>query len=116
MMHGPQVVGALVLMVAAAARGDVGFTGVAAGDATDTAAIVWTRLEDGTQSHAGVTGKLSVELSTDGKTFKQVVADATNWNAEHDFVYKTELTGLSPGTEYFYRFLSGTATSPVGRF
>src|SRR4051812_20527084 len=107
---------AVAVSLAAVARADVGFTGVAAGDATDTAAIVWTRLDDATAAHNGIAGKLSVQLSTDGATFKTVIADAANWTAEHDYVYKSELTGLLPAKKYFYRFSAGTTVSPVGTF
>ncbi len=82
--------------------------GVAAGDATDTAAIFWTRLPDST------TGAfLDVALNatfTSGLTTSGVTPGVGD-----DGTVKVERTGLVPNTPYFYRFRQGADTSPTGR-
>ncbi len=100
-----------------------GFTGVAAGDATSNAAVIWTRLDDGTATHTGVVGTFDVQLSTDKNVWNPVLPGASNgtaaFAANHDYTYKTDLTGLNAATQYYYRFVSnapGNATSAIGTF
>lgn len=82
--------------------------GVAAGDATDTAFIAWTRLDG-----AGV---VSLEVATD-EAFTGIIDTQPGLvpDVAADNTVKTEVTGLTPATEYFYRFTSGPDTSRVGR-
>jgi alkaline phosphatase D len=82
--------------------------GVAAGDATDTAAIFWTRLPD--PNSPG-----TLEYTTDA-TFKTgVLSTPVSSVANGDGTAKMEVTSLNPHTVYFYRFKQAAATSPVGR-
>ena len=82
--------------------------GVAAGDATPTAFIAWTRAD----SVAAVT----LQVATDA-AFTTVVSTSPGLipNATRDNVVKTEVTGLTAATQYFYRFTQGAASSRVGR-
>lgn len=88
--------------------------GVASGDVTSTAAILWTRLDRDTA--------VKVEVSTNPtlrgkKAFKKVVE---HLSANHDFTVKVDATGLAPGTTYFFRFkdedADGQAFSEIGTF
>lgn len=83
--------------------------GVASGDVTDTSAIVWTR--------AGTAEPLTVHVAADeqfaGAVFSAEAAPAH----EADLTVKFDVTGLSPQTTYYYRFVSaGGEVSEVGRF
>jgi phosphodiesterase/alkaline phosphatase D-like protein len=82
--------------------------GVAAGDATDTAAIFWTRLPDST---AGA----FLDVSTDRTFATGVQTLAVSSDPGDDGTVKQEVTLLAPFTEYFYRFRQGTDTSATGR-
>ncbi len=82
--------------------------GVAAGDATDTAAVFWTRLPD--PNSAG-----SLEYTSDAKFKAGIQSVAVSSAANADGTVKMDVTGLSPHTPYFYRFKQGGNTSPVGR-
>lgn len=92
----------------------VSFTGVAAGDATNNSAIVWTRAVDG-----AAPVKLTLRLGTDPATLakstltiQDLVADASK-----DFTAKVALTGLEAGTVYYYQFVGpANELSIVGRF
>ncbi|MFQ5806958.1 MAG: alkaline phosphatase D family protein [Phycisphaerae bacterium] len=105
-------IGAVLVIGAATAAGQSGFSlGVAAGDVSDTAAILWTRPD-----------WLSVvryELARDEGFAAIEQSGIVLASPENDFVVKVEVTGLSPATEYFYRFaVEGDAdrVSRVGRF
>ncbi|MFW9617067.1 alkaline phosphatase D family protein [Aquabacterium sp.] len=86
--------------------------GVASGDPLSDRVILWTHAKypdsDGMVD-------LTWEVATDN-TFKTVVsrgaAQATSATA---FTVKVDATGLSPATEYFYRFRQGSHQSAIGR-
>lgn len=82
--------------------------GVASGDPTGRGAILWTR----------TTGPATLQwqVATD-TAFAQVVRRGTvRTEAARDFTAKVDVTGLRPGRDYVYRFMSGGDASPVGRF
>ena len=81
--------------------------GVAAGDATDSAFIAWTR----TDGPASVT----LEVATDPEFMTIVHSEPLPPDAARDNVVKTDVTGLSAGTQYYYRFTQGSDTSRTGR-
>lgn len=82
--------------------------GVAAGDATDTAFIAWTRTDG--------PGSVTLEVATDA-AFASIVATQTGLtpSVAGDNTVKTEVTGLSAATPYYYRFSQGAAVSRLGR-
>jgi phosphodiesterase/alkaline phosphatase D-like protein len=101
----------------------VSFLGVAAGDATSSDAILWTRTEDSAAVRNPTTGYLpgiSVPLtalvSTDPNLSSGVFYTGTtdpNW----DYTIHLDATGLQSGTTYYYRFVTGDGTlSQEGTF
>ena len=82
--------------------------GVAAGDATDTAAIFWTRLPDSTS------GAL-LDVSTDATFATGVQTLPVTSTVGDDGTVKADVGSLLASTEYFYRFRQGTDTSATGR-
>jgi alkaline phosphatase D len=85
--------------------------GVASGDPQQDRVILWTRLTpSGAQPQA-----VAWEMATD-RDFAVVAAKGQAVaGPERDFTVKADVTGLDPGTEYFYRFRTQGALSPVGR-
>lgn len=101
------------LGLATSAFADPTFLGVAAGDPTTTEAVLWTRVVDeATPAELPVT----VQVSTDPAFGSGVVTFAGQTAADRDYTVKVVATGLQPGKTYFYRFVTGSQTSPVGRF
>jgi len=82
--------------------------GVAAGDATDSAAVFWTRLPD-------PQGGALLEVATDPEFATIVQALPVTSPAGTDGTVKVEVVGLAPATTYFYRFRQGGEQSRVGR-
>ncbi|MEW6167751.1 MAG: alkaline phosphatase D family protein [Pseudomonadota bacterium] len=92
--------------------------GVASGDPLADRVILWTRV-------SGVTADTPVEwvVATDRELTNHVRSSGDGVDpsqprtatAARDFTFKVDVTGLTPGTTYYYRFTSGEAASPVGR-
>jgi phosphodiesterase/alkaline phosphatase D-like protein len=80
--------------------------GVAAGDQTDTSFIAWTR--------ALVSADLEVATNPTFTPVLQTIPGLVP-NPARDNVIKTEVIGLTAGTQYYYRFVSGADTSRTGR-
>jgi alkaline phosphatase D len=94
--------------------------GVASGDPTPDGAVIWTRLAPSPLDPDGgmpqVPVEVSFEVAADDR-FRQIVR-AGKVMAQPDAAHSVhvELMGLDPGGQFFYRFQSGAATSPIGRF
>jgi phosphodiesterase/alkaline phosphatase D-like protein len=101
---------------AATAKGKVAFSGVAAGDATTSSEILWTRTVDAATKQ-GITANLNVQVSTD-VNFATIAKSYTGLtDANRDYTLKVDATGLASGTKYYYRFQTGGGdTSGVGTF
>lgn len=86
--------------------------GVASGDPLQDRVVLWTRV-----TAEGATGPISVrwEMATD-PAFKAVVrrGQATA-DPARDYTVKVDVTGLKPGTDYFYRFRHSRKGKPVGK-
>lgn len=82
--------------------------GVAAGDATDSSAVFWTRLPD-----PGTGGWLELSTDPDFTAIVQKLPVASP--AGTDGTVKIEVGGLAAATTYFYRFEQGGERSRVGR-
>ncbi|GGK39559.1 phosphodiesterase/alkaline phosphatase D [Nocardia camponoti] len=93
--------------------------GVASGDPLPSAVILWTRVtvaEDATPgSGAGAPTSVRWEIATDD-TFAHIAASgAVTATIDTDHTVKIDATGLTPGSDYYYRFTALGQTSPVGR-
>jgi alkaline phosphatase D len=102
----------ILATLAPAARGEVAFDGVAAGDPSSTDAILWTRAYNG-----GNTTSLRAQVATD-QAFANIVAtlDGTT-RSDSDFTLKLPASGLAANTRYYYRFLASSGVvSPTGQF
>lgn len=82
--------------------------GVAAGDATPSAFIAWTRTDTALP--------VTLEVATDA-AFASVVHTQPGLvpNPARDNVVKTDVTGLTADTLYYYRFTQGADASRTGR-
>ncbi|WP_343642942.1 alkaline phosphatase D family protein [Roseateles sp.] len=104
---------------------NVRFThGVASGDPLGDRVILWTRVLPQHAGDAGEGGRrwrslpdvpVQWEIAED-ESFSQVVGQGS-WVAtrSNDFCVKVDAQGLQPGTNYWYRFKAGSATSATGR-
>lgn len=89
------------------------FTGVAAGDATSTDAVFWTRAVD---PSAPAAASLTLQVSTDPTFATGVTTAAGTTNAAADYTLSLDVTSLQPGTVYSYRFVGpGAVTSNAGK-
>jgi alkaline phosphatase D len=85
--------------------------GVAAGDVTPTAAILWTR--------ADAPGGVQAELATDADFTQIARMVPVLADEDSDLTVKVDVSGLTPATTYYYRFVredDPSAVSRVGRF
>jgi alkaline phosphatase D len=83
--------------------------GVASGDPTPDSVLLWTRVE------ASASERVRYEFASDPE-FKTIVAsDESDVDGETDHTLRVEVDGLAAGTTYWYRFVAGGVTSPVGR-
>jgi alkaline phosphatase D len=101
----------------ALAPGDPFPLGVASGDPDATSVILWTRLitPDAADPLPGTDIAVDWEVATD-EAFATVVASGTAPAvAALAHSVHVEASGLTPDTEYWYRFTVDGRTSPVGR-
>src|SRR5262249_38888059 len=112
-MHRFTLLSAASALFAAAVPAQVQFLGVAAGDATENSAILWTRAVDAT---APATLNLAVDVSTDPAFVSNVSTTLTATDPAKDYPAKTEIPGLQPATRYYYRFRNLSLISGVGTF
>ena len=97
-----------------AALDDARFThGVASGDPLPDAVILWTRAEPIATSAMRVVVRYQVAL--DPAFTSLVTQGTTTAEAATDYTLKLDLSGLRPDTAYYYRFVSASQTSPIGR-
>jgi alkaline phosphatase D len=92
---------ALLTLAVSAAPAEVAFDGVAAGNPTTSAVILWTRAENG-----GSPTELKAQIATDA-SFANIVETRTGaTSAAADFTVKLAATDLASNTHYFYRFVA----------
>jgi alkaline phosphatase D len=85
--------------------------GVAAGFPSTSGVTLWTRVAGLERS-----AKVAYEVATD-QHFKHVVTSSkATAQAARDFTVHQPVSGLTPATEYFYRFSTTKGDSRVGRF
>ncbi|WP_345845548.1 alkaline phosphatase D family protein [Shewanella algae] len=84
--------------------------GVASGDPTQDAVIIWTRVTPQTAGDV----RVSWQVSRDGAFSDLMTTGEMVTNAERDYTVKVDAIGLESGSRYFYRFMTGDKTSTVG--
>ena len=85
--------------------------GVASGDPTATAVILWTRIAPETLGAV----RVDWEIAEDRDFRRMVGAGAVMTDESLDYTVKVDADGLDGGTTYYYRFVSQRRTSPIGR-
>lgn len=84
--------------------------GVASGMPSTRGAVLWTRVDD-----LARTSFVTLEIATDAGFRKVVQRKQVRATAVRDFTARHHVSGLKPGTEYFYRFHTKHTDSAVGR-
>ena len=96
---------------------NVVFLGVAAGDASSSDVMLWTRALD---TNAQVALALVAQVSTNSAFSSGVTTWSVNTDTTKDYTAKLNVTGLTPNTKYYYNFVftnsSVTNTSIKGTF
>ncbi len=87
--------------------------GIASGDPLSDRVILWTRLIPGDGEHGDVS--CLWQVAKDAEFTQLVSSGSASTSAARDYTVKVDATELSPDSHYFYRFLSGGVSSPVGR-
>ena len=106
------MVGAMSLTLASSSMASIAYLGVAAGDASSTDAVLWTRAVD---TNAPGVVSLTAQVSTD-PAFGSSQPFPVSTVLTNDYTAKVVATGLTAGTRYYYRFTDGTVTSLTGTF
>ncbi len=88
--------------------------GIASGDPYKDSVIIWTRLNPALISGASANVNWEVSTSSDFKEANIIKKGVVSTSADRDWTVKAEAEGLSPGTKYFYRFISGANISSTG--
>lgn len=84
---------------------------VASGDPLADRVILWTRFA----TPDGTVGRIAWEVAED-EAFARIVAKGeASAHPLNDYCAKVDAKGLKPDGRYFYRFVSGSGMSPVGR-
>jgi alkaline phosphatase D len=93
--------------------------GVASGDPLPDAVVLWTRVTprpgDDPGSGRGPVVPVTWEVAADRRFRRIVRSGSVHTGPERDHTVKVDVTGLGPGTRYWYRFRCDKAVSPVGR-
>lgn len=87
-------------------------SGVASGDATQTAIILWTRATPVAPQTAKVT--VAWELASDANFTQILRSGYTDTSAAVDFTVKIDVQELTAGQTYYYRFLGASSESTNG--
>ncbi len=85
--------------------------GVASGDPTQSAIILWTRVTPAETASINV----AWEIATDAAFTNIVNSGNTLTNQERDYTVKVDAINLTPGTQYFYRFTANGTTTSTGK-
>ena len=93
--------------------------GVASGDPFPDSVLLWTRVTPTSDAlpGSGVGPSVDVrwEVASDASFADVVSCGVARTSASRDHTVKVIAEGLSPSAAYYYRFLCGGQTSPVGR-
>ncbi len=77
--------------------------GVASGDPQPDAVMLWTRAVPRSGSNDPV--RLLLQLSTDSNFSTLLLQEELHTSAERDYTLRTYIDGLTPDTQYYYRFM-----------
>ncbi|MER5752350.1 alkaline phosphatase D family protein [Streptomyces sp. NPDC002088] len=102
----------------ASVSGTVFKLGVASGDPLPTAIVLWTRVVPANQGSSGIlapTVAVSWELASDSGFTKIVKSGTATASSSLGYSVHVDVTGLTPATEYWYRFKALGRTSITGR-
>ncbi|MDT6960214.1 alkaline phosphatase D family protein [Cupriavidus sp. SZY C1] len=86
--------------------------GVASGDPRPDSVMLWTRVTGGNGSQPV---NVQLQVSTQADFGTMVVNSTLSALPDWDYTIRNKVTGLAAGTTYYYRFVAGSQTSPVGR-
>lgn len=93
--------------------------GVAAGDPLPDAIVIWTRVTPEPAatpgSGLGEAALVTWRVATDAAMLSVVASGTVTTSPTHDHTVKVDVTGLSPGTQYYYQFTALSADSAIGR-
>lgn len=93
--------------------------GVASGDPTPDGVVLWSRLAPDPLAGGGMPDGMDVivrwQLARDEAMTDLVADGATQTGPSVAHSLHVDVSGLEPGTTYFYRFTTGGQSSPVGR-
>ncbi|HEY7774379.1 MAG TPA: alkaline phosphatase D family protein [Marinagarivorans sp.] len=88
--------------------------GVASGDPSDQAVILWTRVAPLATNTQDDDIPVSWEIAADENFSALVNAGTAMASAQRDYTFKVDAQGLQPGTHYFYRFSTASHQSITG--
>ncbi|WP_460069490.1 alkaline phosphatase D family protein [Streptomyces sp. YKOK-I1] len=92
--------------------------GVASGDPLPTAIVLWTRVLPATRGSSGIlppTVAVTWELASDSGFTTIVKSGTATASSSLGHSVHVDVTGLTPATDYWYRFKALDRTSPTGR-
>ncbi|NLG54506.1 MAG: alkaline phosphatase [Rhodococcus sp.] len=93
--------------------------GVASGDPLPRGVILWTRVTpsaDATPgSGRGAATTVQWTVARDSLFTSVVATGSVSATSARDHTVKVDVSGLAPGTDYYYRFTAAGVTSPIGR-
>lgn len=81
--------------------------GIASGDTTQTATVLWTR--------STAAGTVTFDVATDD-AFAEIVGSASAETTDQTLPVKVAIDGLTPNTAYFYRATDAGGTTLTGQF
>lgn len=88
------------------------YHGVASGDPLTDRVIIWTRVTP-EQALAEISVQWMISVN---ENFDSILkSGSVTTTPAKDYTVKVDVTGLSPGTTYYYRFIALDKTSPSGR-
>ncbi len=91
--------------------------GVASGDPLSDRIVFWTRISPSASAagKAKVKGRLLIGASPELGGAAAVKSLDFETGADRDYTVKMDVSGLKPGTDYYFQFRSEGAASPIGR-
>lgn len=92
--------------------------GVASGDPLADGFVIWTRLAPDPLNGGGLTGESILvrwEVARDARMQQVVRRGRVLARPEMGHAVHVDVTGLEPDRPYWYRFMSGSEASPIGR-